>query len=92
MTIEEKIKFISKKVLSLSIDFNDHKNCYSTITGVFNSWDVDDEDIIDKEEMIKNNEMWNVRIYPDTPIGFYTKYAPTLEKALDAILELINEN
>ncbi len=37
------------------------------------------------EKCIKNNEIWELRWYPISPVSFYTIFAPTLEECLNKI-------
>jgi len=40
------------------------------------------------EKAFENRSIWEVQWYPDTPIGSYTVYASTLEKALSKAVEI----
>ena len=37
----------------------------------------------DRDEMLRTGEVWQVHWYPDTPIGFHSVAAATLERALE---------
>ena len=81
MTIEEFIK--KHKPLSLYIEYNDHKSSYETVKEYIEEREITDEEIIDKEECIKNDTIYSLQIYPITPIGFYLIHSSSLEKAID---------
>lgn len=81
---------ILPKHINLEIEHNPHKTDYETaeqyIKKMFSCdcWDI--KDFIseeDKAECVKNNDFWTLHWYPDTPVGFCTIIASTLEKALE---------
>lgn len=73
--------------VSIHIEHDDHKSVYEKLS----TW-MDDRhrkvtarDFASIEAMqraIDADSCWSVQWYPDTPIGFYIVYAPTLEEAL----------
>lgn len=70
----------------LYITHNEHKSYYETIAQFFDDRDVDASEFGSPEErgnIERGDELWEVHWYPDTPIGFYRKYAATLERALE---------
>lgn len=66
MSIEDFIK--KHKPLNLYIEYNDHKTSYKTVEEYIEERDIKDEEIIDKEECIKNDTIYSLQIYPKTPI------------------------
>lgn len=73
--------------VSIHIEHDDHKSVYEKLT----TWMADRfrkvtvAEFASPEAMqraIDTDSCWSVQWYPDTPIGFYTVYAPTLEEAL----------
>lgn len=91
MTIEEFV--IKHNPCNLYVEYNAHKTNYETVKEFFsNNIYIDSEDILDKEDCIKNDTIWNLHVYPATPIGFYSVYASTLEKAINAIDEVLSNN
>jgi hypothetical protein len=83
MTIEERLcKIIRSKSGSLTITFNDHEGYYEK-PGERVS---DDEWVSDNEKRkaIETNSVWTLHWYPDTPVGFYTVSASSLESVLAA--------
>ena len=89
MNIEEFIK--KHKPLNLYIEYNDHKSSYETVEEYILERDIKDEEIIDKEECIKNDTIYSLQIYPITPIGFYIIYASSLEKAIEEMDKYFSE-
>ncbi len=79
------------------ITVNEHKTRYQTVKQLIEDDIVppnleDDLEETPKEvvdEMINKNEMVCVRAYPDTPVGFYSIYHYDLEKAVDEMIQLI---
>ena len=66
MSIEDFLK--KHKPLNLYIEYNDHKTSYETVEEYIEERDIKDEEIIDKEECIKNDTIYSLQIYPSTPI------------------------
>lgn len=69
----------------LSLTHNDHKNGYQTVSECIKDYDLFD-DFKDKESMeraIKEDSLWILQWYPETPIGFHRVAAPTLEECLE---------
>lgn len=67
----------------MSLEHNQHKNIYETAEEWIknNGWcDWESED--QKLKAIETDEIWTLRWYPETPIGFYAIAAPTLEDLL----------
>ena len=86
------IKLILEKILehmSMSIEHNDHKNCYENIVEYINQKpmlrrkELSDEEY---ERCIKNDEIWEIRWYPITPISFHFVCAPTWEECIKKIV------
>lgn len=67
-----------------SIDHNEHLCVYQTVAQHvenhpdLNDWASDEA----REAAIATNEMWVLRWYPDTPVGFCSIAAPTLAQLL----------
>ena len=70
----------------LHIDLNQHKASYvTTEEAVANDeydWVSEDE----KQKAIDTDSIWTIQWYPDTPIGFYTLAASSLETVINAAL------
>ena len=73
------------KCVNLHIEKNPHSVGYQTAEQFLNedSWgsnlSIDPEE---KEKAIKNNEIWTIQWYPNTPIGFYSAAFSSLEALL----------
>lgn len=88
MSVDEFVK--KHNPLEVHIAYNEFKGNYDTMEDYF-ELDVDDDDIVDKEECLKNNSVFRFQVYPNTPIGFYSVYASTLEKAIQDLDEYLSE-
>jgi len=81
------MKFPNHKA-GLHLTHNEHKNYYEKIEDYANddfhkdSWISEEE----KELAIKNNDMWKLQWYPETPIGFCVCSAYDLNKLLEYCL------
>jgi hypothetical protein len=78
---------------SLHISHNSHKDLYETafvyLNSVHNERDITDEELILCDQ---NNEVWEIQLYPHTPINCYYAVASTYEKARDIILKAMKED
>lgn len=91
MKLEE---FINKhKPLSVWVEYNEHKNNYETIEKFFErlDWDNELDNVLDKEECIKQDTVYRLQVYPSTPIGFCLIFASTLEKAVNEMDRYFSE-
>lgn len=73
---------------SLEVKQNDHRIMYQSVEETLdNAPDYYDE-IPDEERarMIATNTIWTIHVYPNTPVGFHTFHAATLDAAIDAAL------
>ena len=77
---------------ALHLTHNDHKSIYQTAQ----EW-IEDQESLFKHELwwatdtsrqraIETDEIWELRWYPDTPIGFCVIYGATLDEVLAAAL------
>lgn len=66
---------------SLTLEHNVHLDCYDSIRKYLcqDHFDFSNEEITECEVA---NEVWMLRWYPDTPVGFYIVIGPTLESVL----------
>ena len=74
---------------ALYLTHNDHLSVYETAE----QWwadrvrhNGDEDDWVSREEKAKaleSNEVWELRWYPDTPVGFCIRLASTLEAVLE---------
>lgn len=82
---------------SVHITHNQHKNYYEplieylkdTRSGVDYTKDMDQEDL---NECIKTDSLWEIQIYPRTPISFHWFAASTLERAVELVWEAFKED
>lgn len=78
---------------SCSIYHNEHKNYYQSV----DQYLKENEKLIDCsyheiKEMIERDEIWEIQLYPLTPISFYKSFASTLEKAIEGIWEAVEKD
>lgn len=76
--------------LTLTIEHNNHKNTYSSIQQYLNDNDILKECILfeDLEICIRLDELWELRWYPSTPIGFHHIISYSLERCLELAKEI----
>lgn len=61
----------------LYLDHNAHLDVYETVQNYYESGDFVSSDEWDKA--VKNNNVWSLQWYPDTPVGCYRICASSLE-------------
>jgi LmbE family N-acetylglucosaminyl deacetylase len=78
---------------SLTIEHNDHKSYYETAKAFIDDhawWQWRDEE--SKRLAIKNDDVWTMQWYPDTPVGSITVASHSLESLLDFAKEVSDGN
>lgn len=85
----DKLKIILDKCkASVHLGVNEHKSYYEPVEDyIAQREDVIDADILNK--IIETDNLIELQLYPDTPIGFYKIYHYDLDKALDEALECL---
>lgn len=93
--MEEFLKSLLKgEHSSLTLSFNDMSAPnYATVKEFHDNWSLDNApyDWIsneEKEKAFELNSMWCLHWYPDTPVGFFSVAA----SSLDALLKYVKEN
>lgn len=72
------------KHVTLTIEHNPHASDYATAAQwLENNYARDFADVLDADEIKRTNEVWVVRWYPNTPVGFQCVAASTLIGALE---------
>jgi hypothetical protein len=72
----------------LYITHNGHRVNYESIKQYLDAYPhKDDMSESDIKECIENDEIWEIQLYPVTPISFYWVAAATLERAIELIWE-----
>jgi len=81
------LALLPKHAAELSITHNGHKAVYETVAQHMedreDAWASADE----RQLAEASGDLWEVRWYPDTPVGFYCVAASTLEACLRHIAE-----
>ncbi len=75
----------------MTISHNPHKNSYQSVAEYFSFLDVTPDDCGGQDALdalCAGDELWVVRWYPDTPIGFYCAFAATFASALALALDI----
>lgn len=71
---------------SLCLEHNEHKSSYETIEEWAHFLGLEDEEWAapeEREKAIREDSLWMLQWYPDTPIGFYRIAASSLEAIRD---------
>lgn len=78
---------LPKHRCSLTINHNEHKDCYQSVEEFTSHhedyWISEDS----KARAIATDEIWEVMWFPDNPLAFYSRMAATLEELLMFIKE-----
>jgi hypothetical protein len=88
MDLEE---FINKyKPFNVTVLYNEYKINYETITDYINydAYDIEEENILDKEEILKTGNMYELIVYPCNAIGSYRIYSSKLDLAIKEMSNL----
>lgn len=80
--LSKKFSFPGHKA-SMIIRHNDHTTMYMSIAEYLDTDIFGDESKEAKQECIAADELWELQWYPDTPIGFYKVFGPSLERCLE---------
>lgn len=82
----QKLAQALKKACTWSIEVNDHRVCYRSISDEFALMrEIGNDDFLPEveAECLKTGDVWVCRVYPRTPIGFVRFVAASYE-ALEA--------
>jgi hypothetical protein len=78
---------------SLHISHNQHKDYYEKLSDYIEtrmeSGDIAPDDL---KECLEKDELWEVQLYPITPISFYWAGAATLERACEITKEAMKQD
>jgi hypothetical protein len=81
--IEKAMKLPEHKC-GLYLQHNQHRDYYQSAAEWITDNDLYDwKDEASKQTAIDSDSIWTLQWYPDTPIGFYSVAAPTLEDLLE---------
>lgn len=89
---------LKEKFSSLTIGFNDRHACNycdaKRYASEYDEYKPGDDWISeeDRAEALEKNSVWSIQWYPDTPVGFYSKYASSLPKLLEAVFSEFSQS
>lgn len=82
-----KLEALAARCRTFFVRYNDHLSSYGTVEAYLNA----PHGVYDEPEAtaacIAADRVWEVRVYPKTPVGFLLFYGPELEPLLDEALE-----
>jgi hypothetical protein len=81
--IEELEKLLPAHKASLHLIHNQHKSFYEPITQYLEDREDRYEDVELNRQCIEADSIWDLQWYPNTPVGFYFVYGPTLQSLFD---------
>lgn len=79
------LEYIESRPNSFSIDYNENWTVYESIDEYIEGKRSISEGYIDSDEereLREAGKVWQMRYYPDTPVGFIEIYSATFEKGL----------
>ena len=92
-------ELLKKCKCGVYLSVNEHRDVYETVEQAINEindWhkranghhtdyqpEINDEL---KQQMIKENSIYKLQFYPDTPVGFYTVYGTNLKEVIEEAL------
>ncbi len=77
----------------MCIEHNNHKICYEKLTDYISRGGIDHRECLSDMEYqrcIETDEIWELQVYPSTPLCFEYTCAPTLNEVLDKMRGLFN--
>lgn len=77
---------------SVHLEINDHKSVYQTVQDWLNEMNARGNPLEDTElaeRMIRENCIYELQFYPDTPIGSYTVYGTSLNEVIKKALDIL---
>jgi hypothetical protein len=84
---------------SVTIEINNHRDCYVSIANEITNDGVENLDgIVEKigkdvySKMVETDTLVKIQFYPHTPIGFYTVWHYDLEEAIKEAWQIIQED
>lgn len=63
---------------SLTVTHNQYRDYYQSVEEYLMSRHAHDDEVIDRAAMIANDSVWELQVYPETPVGSYSIFGPTL--------------
>lgn len=85
--IRDFVALLPPHKFSLTICHNPHRDYYESVADLLRTREAHDENIIDRESLVKGDELWELTVFPNSPGGSYTIFGPTLESVLLKALE-----
>lgn len=88
INIEQFTRLLPLHKGALTIEHNEHKNCYLTVAEFTEDLKVEESDWLspeDRQKSLDTGELWMVRWYPDTPVGSFWVWGSTLSACLQKI-------
>lgn len=77
------------------ITHNGHRTNYETVASYLNYKELSEEEAkkfsLERLKCIEKDEIWEIQLYPRTPISFYWVFASTFEDAMRLINEDVDE-
>lgn len=73
---------------------NEHRDVYQSVEDFIKEQNNRRENTIDEDlakRLIEADAVYALQFYPDTPVGFYLIYGPSLDEVLDQALEVFEE-
>ncbi|MDZ7894212.1 MAG: hypothetical protein U5M50_04140 [Sphingobium sp.] len=89
MTQEEMISWLDTNCLSFSIERNRHAEVYAPLASEHDEDSFASQD--DRRLCMAQDKAWSVRVYPDTPVGFYCVAGSHLDQCLSRVIEAVME-
>jgi hypothetical protein len=83
-------KLLALNHCGISIEINQHKNCYESVeTYIDQKFQQDEHKDFPEalKECIEKDTFIYIQIYPETPVSFVSAFHYDLEKCIDLILE-----
>jgi len=88
--LKQHLEKLADAGVSLYIEYNDHKILRQSVAKYIQDESIEDDDFVsdeDKQKCIKENVLWKITYYPDTPIGCHEVYGSEIDICIDELLK-----
>ncbi|MCA0235468.1 MAG: hypothetical protein LCH81_03710 [Bacteroidetes bacterium] len=75
----------------VSIEVNDHRNCYESVADYISRYESPEIDDAVLQVMVEHDTVVSLMFYPDTPVGSYWIFHYDIDMAIDEALSILKE-
>lgn|GEM_PF-2208076 len=80
--IEQFTTLLPERKCSLHITHNQHRDYYQSVEDYLADRQAHPDEVLGRDVMVATDTVWELQVYPETPIGSYTIFGPTLASVI----------